>query len=53
MPVKDGVFKPLFGKLHGKIERSFALPKIVAEAFEGVRAGENGEYEDVPLPRSR
>ena len=53
MPKIDGVFKPLFGKLHGKIERSFGLPKVVAEAFEGVKTGDTGEYEETPLPRSR
>ena len=50
---KEGVLGPLFTKLHGKIERSYALPKIVAEAFEGVRTGETGEYEEIPLPRTR
>ncbi|KAL8822753.1 MAG: hypothetical protein Q9191_006520 [Dirinaria sp. TL-2023a] len=49
----DSVMGPLFGKLHGKIERSYALPKVVAEAFEGVRTGETGEYEEIPLPRTR
>lgn len=50
---KDGVLGPLFGKLHGKIERAYALPKIVAEAFEGVKTGDTGEYEEVALPRTR
>ena len=50
---KGGVLGPLFVKLRGKIERSFALPKVVAEAFEGVKTGETGEYEEIPLPRSR
>lgn len=53
VPDVDGVFRPLFSKLHGKTERSYALPKVVAEAFEGVKAGEHGEYEEMALPRNR
>ena len=53
VPDVDGVFKPLFTKLHGKTEHSYTLPKVVAEAFEGVKMGETGEYEEPGLPRNR
>ena len=53
MPNVDGVFGPLFSSLHGKTERSFALPKVVAEAFEGVKIGDTGEYEETALLKNR
>lgn len=53
VPETAGLFKPLFSKMHGSTERSFALPKVCREAFEGVKTGETGEYEEVQLPRSR
>ena len=53
VPNVDGVFGPLFGNLHSKTERSFALPKVVAEAFEGVKIGDTGEYEETALLRNR
>lgn len=49
VPDVDGVFGTLFNKLHGQAERSYALPKVVAEAFEGVKVGGTGEYEEITL----
>ncbi len=49
VPDIDGVFGPLFNKLHGEAERSYGLPKVVAEAFEGVKIGGTGEYEEITL----
>lgn len=49
VPDVDGVFGPLFDKLHGQSERCYALPKVVADAFEGVKAGLTGEYEETLL----
>lgn len=43
---KTGVFEPLFTTLNKKNPVAYNLPVEVREYFEGVKTGEEGEYEE-------
>ncbi|KAG9254936.1 uncharacterized protein F5Z01DRAFT_621131 [Emericellopsis atlantica] len=45
--VHRGAFGPALNQLDKSIHRAFALPRRIQERFDGVRAGPDGEYEEV------
>ncbi|KAM4054729.1 PHD-finger domain-containing protein [Hirsutella rhossiliensis] len=47
VPVHKGIFAGALNNLEKSIPRAFSLPKKVQNRFEGVRAGADGDYEDV------
>ncbi|KAK5265216.1 hypothetical protein LTR99_006315 [Exophiala xenobiotica] len=48
-----GLLGSLIRRVDDTIPKAFALPHDVREYFEGVKTGEEGEYEDVGLPRTQ
>lgn len=46
-----GVFGVLILALDRKNPVAFCLPKDVREYFEGVKTGDEGEYEEIPLQK--
>ncbi|KAJ9628400.1 hypothetical protein H2204_009237 [Knufia peltigerae] len=48
-----GLLGTLISRVDDTIPKAFALPHDVREYFEGVKTGEEGEYEDVALPRTQ
>jgi hypothetical protein len=47
MPVHKGVFAGALNSLEKSIPRAFSLPKKVQNRFEGVKAGADGDYEEI------
>ncbi|GAO19410.1 hypothetical protein UVI_02060840 [Ustilaginoidea virens] len=47
VPVHKGIFGSALNYLEKCIPRAFSLPRRVQARFEGVRAGADGDYEDV------
>ncbi|KAM5351521.1 hypothetical protein ACJ41O_004244 [Fusarium nematophilum] len=47
VPVHKGIFAGALNNLEKSIPRAFSLPKRLQTRFEGVRAGADGEYEEV------
>ena len=47
VPVHKGSFAGLLNNLEKTIPRAFSLPKRLQNRFEGVRAGADGDYEEV------
>ncbi|KIW10792.1 hypothetical protein PV08_10091 [Exophiala spinifera] len=48
-----GLLGSLIRRVDDTIPKAFALPLDVREYFEGVKTGEEGEYEEVALPRTQ
>ncbi|VUC22041.1 unnamed protein product [Clonostachys rosea] len=53
VPVHKGVFGAALNSLEKCIPRAFSLPKKLQNRFEGVRAGADGDYEEVSSNRAR
>lgn len=51
VPVHKGVFGGPLNLLEKSIPRAFSLPKRLQNRFEGVKAGADGDYEDVSTSR--
>ncbi|UNI14365.1 hypothetical protein JDV02_001000 [Purpureocillium takamizusanense] len=47
VPVHRGIFASALNHLEKSIPRAFSLPKRIQNRFEGVKAGADGDYEDV------
>ena len=47
VPVHKGIFGGLLNNLEKSIPRAFSLPKRVQNRFEGVKAGADGDYDEV------
>ncbi|KHN95091.1 Essential subunit of the histone deacetylase Rpd3S complex [Metarhizium album ARSEF 1941] len=47
VPVHKGIFGSALNNLEKSIPRAFSLPRRVQNRFEGVRAGADGDYEEV------
>lgn len=47
MPAFKGIFAVPLTNLEKSIPRAFSLPKKLQTRFEGVKAGADGEYEEV------
>lgn len=47
VPVHKGIFGGALNNLEKSIPRAFSLPKRVQNRFEGVRAGVDGDYEEI------
>jgi hypothetical protein len=47
LPVHNGAFALILEKLDAKNSSAFRLPVTVRDAFEGVRTGADGEYEEI------
>ncbi|KAH7329186.1 hypothetical protein B0I35DRAFT_38276 [Stachybotrys elegans] len=47
VPIHKGVFGSALNNLEKTIPRAFSLPKKLQNRFEGVKAGADGDYEDV------
>jgi hypothetical protein len=47
VPVHKGIFGSALNNLEKSIPRAFSLPKRVQNRFEGVKAGADGDYEEV------
>ncbi|KOS17170.1 Uncharacterized protein ESCO_006076 [Escovopsis weberi] len=47
VPVYKGAFASALNNLEKSIHRAFSLPKRVQSRFEGVKAGADGDYEDI------
>ncbi|OAA43092.1 Essential subunit of the histone deacetylase Rpd3S complex [Metarhizium rileyi] len=47
VPVHRGIFGSALNNLEKSIPRAFSLPKRVQNRFEGVKAGADGDYEEV------
>ncbi|KAM0434421.1 hypothetical protein ACHAPT_003517 [Fusarium lateritium] len=52
VPVHKGVFGPALNNLEKSIPRAFSLPKKLQARFEGVKAGADGEYEEVTTAKT-
>lgn len=50
--VHRGVFAAALNNLEKSIPRAFSLPRKLQTRFEGVRAGADGDYEDVISSRT-
>jgi hypothetical protein len=48
-----GIFASLLDNLEKKNPMSFNLPKDLREYFEGVKTGDEGEYEEAVTQKSR
>ncbi|RVX66983.1 hypothetical protein B0A52_09197 [Exophiala mesophila] len=48
-----GILGLVLGQIDKTIPKAFTLPLDVRDYFEGVRTGEEGEYEEVALPRTQ
>lgn len=51
VPVHKGVFGAPLNLLEKSIPRAFSLPKKVQNRFEGVKAGADGDYEEVSMTK--
>ncbi|KAI1637193.1 hypothetical protein F4809DRAFT_336163 [Biscogniauxia mediterranea] len=49
----EGAFDQLFSNLERKNPRAFRLPEDIREYFEGVKTGQEGEYEDIPQAKPK
>lgn len=49
----SGLLGSAVRRVDDTIPRAFALPRAIREYFEGVRTGDEGEYEEVSLPRTQ
>lgn len=47
MPAYKGAFSSALTQLDKSIDRAFSLPKKLQTRFEGVKAGTDGDYEEV------
>lgn len=47
MPAHGGAFSSALIQLDKSIPRAFSLPKKLQTRFEGVKAGSDGDYEEV------
>ncbi|KFG83102.1 Essential subunit of the histone deacetylase Rpd3S complex [Metarhizium anisopliae] len=47
VPIHKGIFGSALNNLEKSIPRAFSLPKRVQNRFEGVKAGADGDYEEV------
>lgn len=47
VPIHKGAFAGPLNNLEKSIPRAFSLPKRVQNRFEGVKAGADGDYEEV------
>ena len=52
-PVASGLFGSIYRIVDESITRAYALPYNIREYFEGVRTGDEGEFEDIGLPRTQ
>ncbi|PNY26867.1 Uncharacterized protein TCAP_03203 [Tolypocladium capitatum] len=52
VPVHKGLFASALNNLEKSIPRAFSLPKKVQNRFEGVKAGADGDYEDVVVNKT-
>ncbi|RDA87686.1 hypothetical protein CP532_3819 [Ophiocordyceps camponoti-leonardi (nom. inval.)] len=52
VPVHKGIFASALNNLEKCIPRAFSLPAKVQNRFEGVRAGADGDYEEVVPPKA-
>lgn len=52
VPVHKGIFASALNHLEKSIPRAFSLPKKVQNRFEGVKAGADGDYEDVVVNKT-
>ncbi|KAM0559593.1 hypothetical protein ACHAPJ_004117 [Fusarium lateritium] len=52
MPAYKGVFAGALTNLEKSIPRAFSLPKKLQTRFEGVKAGADGEYEEVTTTKT-
>ncbi|POR37916.1 Uncharacterized protein TPAR_01884 [Tolypocladium paradoxum] len=52
VPVHKGIFASALNNLEKSIPRAFSLPKKVQNRFEGVKAGADGDYEDVTVNKT-
>ncbi|KAL2428507.1 hypothetical protein ABEF91_008742 [Exophiala dermatitidis] len=52
-PQPTGLLGPAIRRVEDIIPKAFALPVDIREYFEGVRTGDEGEYEEVGLPRTQ
>ena len=50
IPVYKGSFAGALSQLEKSVPRAFSLPKRIQNRFEGVRAGADGDYEEVTGP---
>lgn len=48
-----GILGLVLGQIDKTIPKAFTLPLDVRDYFEGVRTGDEGEYEEVALPRTQ
>lgn len=48
-----GILGPVLGRIDKTIPKAFTLPLDIREYFEGVRTGDEGEYEEFGLPRTQ
>lgn len=49
----SGLFGPIFRIVDDTIPKAFSLPFEIRDYFEGVKTGEEGEYEEIGLPRTQ
>ncbi len=47
VPIHKGAFASALNNLEKSIPRAFSLPKRIQNRFEGVKAGADGDYEEV------
>lgn len=47
VPMHSGAFASALNNLEKSIPRAFSLPKKLQNRFEGVRAGADGDYEEI------
>ena len=52
VPIYKGTFASALNILEKSIPRAFTLPARVQNRFEGVRAGADGDYEEIPTNSS-
>lgn len=52
VPVHKGVFGGPLNHLEKSIPRAFSLPKKLQNRFEGVKAGADGDYEEVSTTKA-
>ena len=52
VPVYKGVFASALNNLEKTIPRAFSLPKKLQNRFEGVKAGADGDYEEIANSKS-
>lgn len=53
VPVHRGVFGGALNNLEKSNPRAFSLPKKIQNRFEGVKAGPDGDYDDVISKQTR